>query len=165
MGLAQKALRNAVGAEGGGLALGGFNIKGASSIKDGNVVQVSGLVGGTTAADVEVSFPALFFGVGAHLTVAACAQAIFKRCGAITSSKLHSPPSSDSVAIRIIFKSPASATTAVQKFNGQQADGRTLHVSIVGGAGVSLGGRLLGLEGVTESVDVLMESNGDSGGS
>lgn len=36
-------------------AAGGLNIKGASSTKEGNVVQVSGLVKGTTAADVEVS--------------------------------------------------------------------------------------------------------------
>lgn len=47
---AQKALRDAVGAD----ASGGLNIKGASSVKDGNVVQVSGLVKGTSPADVEV---------------------------------------------------------------------------------------------------------------
>jgi hypothetical protein len=52
-GIAQKALRDAVGAEEPGV--GGLNIKGASSTKEGNVVQVSGLVKGTTAADVEVS--------------------------------------------------------------------------------------------------------------
>lgn len=51
-GIAQKALRDAVGTE--ESASGGLNIKGASSVKDGNVVQVSGLVKGTTAADVEV---------------------------------------------------------------------------------------------------------------
>lgn len=52
-GVAQKALRDAVGAEESGA--GGLNIKGASSNKEGNVVQVSGLVKGTTAADVEVN--------------------------------------------------------------------------------------------------------------
>jgi len=144
-GVAQKALRAAVGVE--EPASGGLNIKGASGVKEGNVVQVSGLVKGTTAADVE---------------------AIFKRCGPILSSKLHSPPSSDSVTIRIIFKQPTSAATAVQKFHNQQADGRTLNVTIVGGAGVSLGGRLgLGLgigDGGAGSVDVLMESE-DTGGS
>jgi len=141
-GVAQKALREAVGAEEPGI--GGLNIKGASSTKEGNVVQVSGLVKGTTAADVE---------------------AIFKRCGPILSSKLHSSPSSDSVTIRIIFKQPTSAAAAVQKFHGQQADGRTLSVTIVGGAGVSLGGRLgLGLgDNATGSVDVLMESEDASG--
>jgi len=144
IGLAQRALRSAVGADGPG-SVGGFNIKGASSIKDGNVVQVSGLVTGTTPADVE---------------------AIFKRCGAITSSKLHSSPSSDNVVIRLTFKAPASAATAVQKFHGQTADGRTLSVTIVGGAGVSLGGRL-GVElGPDGSADVLMGgSGGDLGGS
>lgn len=76
-------------------------------------------------------------------------------------------PSTDGVTIRIIFKVPASAATAVQKFHGQQADGRTLNVSIVGGAGVSLGGRLgLGLGDVAglKSVDVLMNDS-DTGGS
>ncbi|KAF7980850.1 hypothetical protein HWV62_29469 [Athelia sp. TMB] len=142
-GQAQKALRSAVGAD--NISSGGFNIKGASSIKDGNVVQISGLVKGTTPADVE---------------------AIFKRCGAITSSKLHSSPTSENVVIRIVFKAAASATTAVQKFNGQQADGRTLSVTIVGGAAVSLGGRLgLGVDGVSDSVDALMDGGGDAGGS
>jgi hypothetical protein len=144
-GVAQKALKDAIGSEASGT--GGLNIKGASSVKEGNVVQVSGLVKGTTPADVE---------------------AIFKRCGPVLSSKLHSTSSTDSVTIRIIFKAPESAATAVQKFHNQTADGRTLSVTIVGGAGVSLGGRLgLGLEDagvIGGSVDVLMES-GDAGGS
>ncbi|KZP19582.1 hypothetical protein FIBSPDRAFT_862491 [Athelia psychrophila] len=59
VGPAQRALRSAVGADGPGSA-GGFNIKGASSIKDGNVVQVSGLVKGTTPADVEVRLSRIF---------------------------------------------------------------------------------------------------------
>lgn len=45
LGLADRALREATGEK-------GFSIKGASS--RGNVVQVSGLAKGTTAADVEV---------------------------------------------------------------------------------------------------------------
>jgi len=144
-GIAQKALKDAIGSE--TSSNGGLNIKGASSVKEGNVVQVSGLVKGTTPADVE---------------------AIFKRCGPVLSSKLQPTSSADSVTIRIIFKAPESAATAVQKFHNQQADGRTLSVTIVGGAGVSLGGRLgLGLGdagAVGGSVDVLMES-GDAGGS
>lgn len=67
--------------------------------------------------------------------------------------------------IRIVFKAPSAAATAVQKFDGQQADGRTLRVAVVGGAAVSLGGRLLGLGGVTDSVDVLMEGGGEGRGS
>lgn len=138
-GVAQKALRDVVGTEERTV---GLNIKGASSVKEGNVVQVSGLVKGTTAADVE---------------------AIFKRCGPILSSRLHSSPSGDSVTIRIIFKQPASATAAVQKFHSQQADGRTLSVTIVGGTGVSLGGRLGLVDGGTGSVDVLMQNDDTSG--
>lgn len=52
-GVAQKALKEAISSEASGN--GGLNIKGASSVKEGNVVQVSGLVKGTTPADVEVS--------------------------------------------------------------------------------------------------------------
>ena len=63
---------------------------------------------------------------------------------------------------------PESAATAVQKFHNQQADGRTLSVTVVGGAGVSLGGRLgLGLGDVSTtggSVDMLMDG-GDTGSS
>lgn len=51
VGLADKALREAIGEK-------GFSIKGASS--RGNVVQVAGLAKGTTAADVEVR-PRLVF--------------------------------------------------------------------------------------------------------
>ena len=93
-------------------------------------------------------------------------EAIFKRCGPILSSKLHSPPNDPNPIIRIIFKTPASAATAVQKFHNQQADGRTLNVSIIGGAGVSLGGRLGGLNDVgnSGSVDALMDDT-SSGGS
>jgi len=139
-GVAQKALREVLTSEEHGS--GGLNIKGASSIKDSNVVQVSGLVKGTTAADVE---------------------AIFKRCGPILSSKLHSPPSSDNVTIRLVFKQPASALTAVQKFHGQQADGRTLNVTLVGATGVGLGGRLGLVDGGVGNVDVLMEIDDKSG--
>jgi hypothetical protein len=159
-GIAQKAVKDAVSNEDHGT--GGLNIKGASGVREGNVVQVSGLVKGTTAADVEVSLLPPSW----SLRLTTRPQAIFKRCGPILSSRVHSPPSSDSVTIRLIFKQAASGATAVQKFHGQQADGRTLNVSIIGGAGVSLGGRLgLGLgEGGTGSVDVLMESD-DTGGS
>ena len=52
--LAQRALRDATGESK------GLSIKGAGSAPSGNVVEVKGLVRGTTAADVEVRFmPAL----------------------------------------------------------------------------------------------------------
>ena len=50
-GIADRALKDAIGDKG------GLSIKGASS--RGNVVQVSGLAKGTTAADVEVCYPFL----------------------------------------------------------------------------------------------------------
>ena len=113
----------------------------------GNVVEVGGLVAGTTAEDVA---------------------AIFKRCGEITNSKLVS--SIGEVCIRLTFKTPTSALAAVQKFNNQPADGKVLSVRIVGSttAGTTLGGRLGGPDGLglvreEGSVDVLMDLDGDSG--
>ncbi|KAJ8508877.1 hypothetical protein ONZ45_g8883 [Pleurotus djamor] len=133
--IAQKALRDAT-TKGGEL-----NIKGAGSQ---NVVEITGLVEGTTAEDVA---------------------AIFKRCGTIVSAK--AVPGGEP-KIRVTFKDPASATSAVQKFNGQVADGKTLAVRVVGATTTSLVGRLgggadgLGLVQQEGSVDVLMNSN-DSG--
>lgn len=112
-------------------------------------MEVTGLVAGTTAEDVA---------------------AIFKRCGDITSSKLMS--GGEDVRIRLTFKLPTSASGAVQKFNNQPADGKVLSVRIVGStsAGTTLSGRLGGADGLglvreEGSVDVLMNSEGDSGSS
>lgn len=110
------------------------------------MVEVTGLVGGTTAEDVA---------------------AIFKRCGDITSSKLLSH--GDDVRIRLTFKLPTSASAAVQKFNNQPADGKVLSVRIVGSTsvGTALVGRLGGADGLglvreEGSVDVLMDLDSDS---
>jgi hypothetical protein len=133
--IAQKALREATG-----LSDGQLSIKGASTPNQGNVVEVAGLVRGTTAEDVS---------------------AIFKRCGAIANTKAVSsaPPYQDSVTIRVTFKASASAAVAVQKFHNQTADGKTLSVKIVGGSNVDGLGRVR-QEG---TVDVLMNGNGESG--
>ncbi|KIK97267.1 hypothetical protein PAXRUDRAFT_825112 [Paxillus rubicundulus Ve08.2h10] len=135
--LAQRALREAT-------AAGGISIKGASTGANGNVVQVEGLVKGTSAADVE---------------------AIFRRCGPIVSSELATNKSSDNVTVRLTFKQVAHAAAAVSKFDKQPADGRVLHVSIVGVQSVGLSGRLGGVDVVNEngSVDVLMGGNNDGG--
>ena len=139
--IAQKAIKDAT--DGTRLDL---SIKGAGS--QGNVVEVSGLVTGTTPEDVA---------------------AIFKRCGQITNQKAMSTRAED-VRIRITFKTPAAAAAAVQKFHDQPADGKILSVKIVGtsSAGVSLGGRLGGTDGLglvreEGNVDVLMEADNDSG--
>ncbi|EMD33100.1 hypothetical protein CERSUDRAFT_118156 [Gelatoporia subvermispora B] len=124
---ADRALREALGDK-------GLSIKGASS--RGNVVQVGGLARGTTAADVE---------------------AIFKRCGPITSAATHS--NGDPVVVRITFKHEKDAQAAVAKFNGQPADGRLLDVKIVGGVNATLSGRI-GIAVHDDSVDVLMGDNG-----
>ncbi|KAJ3006665.1 hypothetical protein NUW54_g3848 [Trametes sanguinea] len=75
LGIAEKAIREVTGEKG------GLSIKGASS--RGNVVQVSGLARGTTAADVE---------------------AIFKRCGPITTAVLHA--STPDPVVRLTYKTP-----------------------------------------------------------
>ncbi|KAG0708160.1 hypothetical protein DFH29DRAFT_893303 [Suillus ampliporus] len=133
--LAQRALRDATGDSK------GLSIKGASSAPLGNVVEVKGLVRGTTAADVE---------------------AIFKRCGTIVSSETASAKTSENVVVRLTFKQVAQADAAVAKFNGQPADGKILQVSIVGTKAVGLSGRLAGVDVIDDSVDVLMEGGDES---
>ncbi|KAI0741152.1 hypothetical protein C8Q76DRAFT_667127 [Earliella scabrosa] len=130
-GIADKALRDALGEKG------GLSIKGASS--RGNVVQVAGLAKGTTAADVE---------------------AIFKRCGPITSAVLHT--SSPDPVVRLTYKHEKDAQAAVAKFHNQPADGRTLNVKIVGGVNATLSGRI-GAALVEGSVDVLMGDDSSHG--
>ncbi|KAJ7244175.1 hypothetical protein B0H12DRAFT_1022606 [Mycena haematopus] len=120
-------------------------IKGASSASQGNTVEVTGLVVGTTPDDVV---------------------AIFKRCGEIVKGTLIS--SKPEVVIRVTFKNPTSASAAVQKFHNQPADGKTLSVKIVGLKATSLGGRLGGPDGLglvreEGSVDVLMDSSAEGG--
>ncbi|KAI9460011.1 hypothetical protein HD554DRAFT_2135364 [Boletus coccyginus] len=135
--LVQRAIREAT-------AAGGISIKGASTTVNGNVVQVDGLVKGTTPADVE---------------------AIFRRCGPIISSDLGTNQASDNVTVRLTFKQAAHAAAAVAKFDKQPADGRILRVMIVGVQSVGLSGRLGGVELVNEngSVDVLIGADDDAG--
>ncbi|PBK74166.1 hypothetical protein ARMSODRAFT_971435 [Armillaria solidipes] len=126
-----------------GISSSELSIKGASQ---NNVVEVTGLVKGTTAEDVA---------------------AIFKRCGAITESKVMA--AAPEVVIRLTFKDPSSAKAAVAKFDKQQADGKTLSVVIIGlHKGPSLFGRLASSDGMglvmkEGSVDVLMDSENDNG--
>ena len=70
-------------------------------------------------------------------------QAIFKRCGPIVKSYVQSPgPTDGSVVVRLVFKEERDALSAVKKFNGETADGRTLIVKSVGGQAVNLAARL-----------------------
>ncbi|KAH9060531.1 hypothetical protein EDB87DRAFT_1789926 [Lactarius vividus] len=116
-----------------------LSIRGAST--RGNVVEVTGLVKGTTAEDVE---------------------AIFKRCGHITQSSVKQSHGNADVTVRLTFKQDNDAREAVRVFDQQVADGRTLGVRVVGGVNASLSGRLsMGV--VDGSVDALMETDTDSG--
>ena len=144
--IAQRAIKDATTSTTGRQEVGSLSIKGASG-SHGNVVEVSGLVSGTTADDVA---------------------AIFKRCGQITDYKAMSKKGEEP-QIRITFKATASAASAVQKFHNQPADGKILSVKVIGSSstGTSLGGRLgggdgLGLVREEGSVDVLMDTD-DSG--
>jgi hypothetical protein len=116
-----------------------LSIRGAST--RGNVVEVTGLVKGTTAEDVE---------------------AIFKRCGPITQSSVKQPLGNADVTVRLTFKQEKDAREAVRVFDQQVADGRTLGVRVVGGVNASLSGRL-SMSVVDGSVDVLMDTDADSG--
>jgi len=70
-------------------------------------------------------------------------KAIFKRCGPIVKSYVQSPgPTDGSVVVRLVFKEEKDALSAVRKFNGETADGRTLVVKSVGGLPVNLAARL-----------------------
>ncbi|KAH0829192.1 hypothetical protein J3R83DRAFT_2740 [Lanmaoa asiatica] len=151
--LVQRAIREAT-------AAGGISIKGASTSANGNVVQVDGLVKGTTPADVEVCL------VISHLLPSSdIRQAIFRRCGPIIASDLVTNQASENVIVRLTFKQAAHAAAAVAKFDKQPADGRILRVVIVGVQSVGLSRRLGGVELVNEngSVDVLMGADDDAG--
>lgn len=134
------ALKGAIeAATGGHLA-----IRGAGNSH--TTVEVSGLVQGTTKEDVA---------------------AIFKRCGDIVSSKAVS--TAREVRIRVTFKDTKSAQNAVNTFDKQQADGKTLSVHIVGiNAPPTLAGRIADKNGLSTvelegSVDILMAGSADSG--
>lgn len=98
----------------------------------------------------------------AHVNPHTHKQTIFQSCGTIVSSELASPQSSSNVVVRLTFKRPADAQSAVTKFDGQPADGRILRVRVVGAQAVSLPGRIAGVEEIVNgegSVDVLMQEN------
>lgn len=162
-----------------------LSIRGAST--RGNVVEVTGLVKGTTAEDVEVSSGDIGFfsypksGVrrststgklgprpsvlssmpSINSLLSRFIQAIFKRCGPITQSSVKQTPGNGDVTVRLTFKQEKDAREAVHVFDKQVADGRTLGVRVVGGVNASLSGRLS--IGVVEgSVDALMETDGGS---
>lgn len=70
----------------------------------------------------------------------------------------------DPVAVRLTFKHEKDAQAAVAKFHGEQADGKTLEVKVIGGVNASFGGRL-GVAILDNSVDVLMEDDNAKSGS
>ncbi|RPD60948.1 hypothetical protein L226DRAFT_612689 [Lentinus tigrinus ALCF2SS1-7] len=87
------------------------------------------------------------------------AHAIFKRCGPITSSVLHS--ASPDPVVRLTYKYEKDAQAAVVKSHGQPADGRTLEVKVIGGVNAALSGRIGAA--LVGSVDVLMSDEGTGG--
>jgi len=135
-GAAARALSEAASATGGSI-----NIKGASGAV-GNVVEVRGLVAGTSADDVK---------------------AIFQQCGPVTESKLMPTKNGADVVVRIVYKNPKDAQAAVSKFDGQNADGKRLGVKILGSVSAGLSHRLANPPTIDGSVDALIgDSNGGS---
>lgn len=91
------------------------------------------------------------------------AKAIFKRCGPIVKSYVQSPgPTDGSVVVRLVFKEEKDALSAVRKFNGETADGRTLIVRSVGGQPVNLAARLDVGPAKDGSVDALITPSSTS---
>ena len=136
-------------------------IKGASM--RGNLIEVRGLVAGTTADDVEVLFILTSCYLPLLLLRYILDQAIFRRCGHIVSSSIQTPgPPDGTVAVRLLFKEEKDAINAVKKFNGETADGRTLSVKSVGNQPVNLAARLDGLLPSEGSVDALLTPAGSS---
>ncbi|KAJ7836116.1 hypothetical protein B0H14DRAFT_2589849 [Mycena olivaceomarginata] len=79
-----------------------------SSASRGNVVEVTGLLTGTTSDDVVT---------------------VFKHCGEI--GKVAWISNRPEVTVRVFFMGPSAASTAVPKFHNQRADGKVLSVRIV----------------------------------
>jgi len=83
-------------------------IKGASAPIE-PIVEVKGLVAGTTPEDVK---------------------AIFQSCGAITKAKLASTSTPQSPHVLLYYTKQENALSAVSKFNGLPADGQKLQVAM-----------------------------------
>jgi len=125
--------RTSAPARGGGGAL---SIKGAS----GSTVEVKELATGTTPADVEM---------------------IFQQCGKILSSKLSTAPEDDeTVTVHVKFSKRADALKAVDTFNGQQADGRVLSVSILEESGIL---DRFDAQRIAPEIDLLQSAEGGGG--
>ena len=78
-------------------------------------------------------------------------------------SYVQSPgPTDGSVVVRLVFKEEGHALTAVRKFNGETADGRTLIVKSVGGQAVNLAARLDSGSLKDGSVDALITPSSTS---
>jgi len=88
---------------------GSLSIKGASA-PPSTTVEIKELVAGTTAEDVKM---------------------IFSECGTITDAWTIPSGSVETTTIRVKFASRDSMTKAIQRFDQQQADGRTLSVKEV----------------------------------
>ncbi|KAG8882079.1 hypothetical protein FRB97_008749 [Tulasnella sp. 331] len=97
-------------AAGGRVASGGsLSIKGASA-PPSTTVEIQELVAGTSADDVKM---------------------IFSECGAITDAWTIPSGSPETTTVRVKFMNRDSMAKAIQRFDQQQADGRTLSVKEV----------------------------------
>ncbi|KAG9038292.1 hypothetical protein FRB95_002253 [Tulasnella sp. JGI-2019a] len=98
------------GSAGGRVASGGsLSIKGASA-PPSTTVEIQELVAGTSADDVKM---------------------IFSECGAIADAWTVPSRSQETTTVRVKFVNRDAMTRAIQRFDQQQADGRTLSVKEV----------------------------------
>ncbi|GJJ08455.1 hypothetical protein Clacol_002673 [Clathrus columnatus] len=86
----------------------GLSIKGAS-VPSEPIVEVKGLVAGTTPEDVK---------------------AIFQSCGPITKAKLASTATPQAPHVLLFYEKREDAMNAINKFNGLNADGQKLAVNL-----------------------------------
>lgn len=106
----------------------GLSIKGAGQPAQ-PIVEVKGLVSGTTADDVKV-----WYREGCHIYIHVLAvlmslfKAIFQNCGPISKARLSSTSTEQSPHVLLYYENREHALNAVAKFNGLPADGQKLVV-------------------------------------
>jgi hypothetical protein len=74
----------------------------------------------------------------------------------VTDAKLMSAKTAQEVVVRIVYKHPKDAQAAVNKFDGQNADGRKLSIKILGAISADLSHRLGNPPTLNGSVDALI---------
>ena len=102
----------------------GLSIKGAGQPAQ-PIVEVKGLVSGTTAEDVKVRVRQNSYLLAILMMLY---KAIFQTCGPISKARLSNTSTEQSPHVLLYYESREHALNAVTKFNGLPADGQKLIV-------------------------------------